>query len=34
MPKLPRDPHPLVLKGGMTIILLIELCKFIRFIAG
>lgn len=33
MSKLPRDPHLLLLKVGLTIILAIELYKFIRFIA-
>ena len=33
MPKLPRDPHLLLLKAGLTIILGIELYKFISFIA-
>lgn len=34
MPKLPRDPHLLLLKTGLTVILAIELYKFIRFISG
>jgi len=33
MPKLTRDPHLLLLKVGATIILGIELYKFIIFIA-
>jgi len=34
MPKLPRDPHLLLLKAGLTVVLAIELYKFIRFIGG
>jgi len=34
MPRLPRDPHLFLLKAGLTIILAIELYKFIRFIAN
>jgi hypothetical protein len=34
MPKLPRRPELLLLEAGLTIILAIELYKFIRFIAG
>ena len=33
MPKLLRDPHLFLLKAGLTIILGIELYKFISFIA-
>jgi hypothetical protein len=32
--KLSRDPHSLLLKAGLTIVLAIELYKFIRFIAS
>jgi hypothetical protein len=32
--KFPRDPHMLLLKAGLTIILAIELYKFIIFIAS
>ena len=34
MLKLPRDPHLLLLKAGLTAILAIELYRFIRFIAS
>jgi hypothetical protein len=34
MPKLPRRPELLLLEAGLTIILAIELYKFIRFITG
>lgn len=34
MTKLPRDPHMLLLKVGLTIILAVELYKFIKFIIG
>jgi hypothetical protein len=33
MPKLPDDLDRVLLKAGLTIILVIELLKFIRFIA-
>jgi hypothetical protein len=33
MPKLPRNPHLLLLEAGLLIVLAIELYKFIRFIA-
>jgi len=32
MPKLPRDPHLALLKIGLTVILAVELYKFISFI--
>jgi hypothetical protein len=32
--RIPRDPHLLLLKVGLTIILAIELYKFIKFIAS
>jgi len=32
--KLPRDPHALLLKPGPTIVLAIELYKFIKLIAS
>ena len=34
MLKLPRDPHLLLLRVGLTVIIAIELYKFIRFIAS
>ena len=34
MHKLPRDPHKIICKYGFAAILLVELYKFIRFIAS
>jgi hypothetical protein len=34
MPTLPRDPHKLIFKYGLAAILLVELYKFIKFIAS
>ena len=34
MSRLPDDPDKLLLKAGLTILLAIELYKFIKFIAG
>jgi hypothetical protein len=34
MPKLPRDPHKLIFKYGLAAVLLVELYRFLRFIAS